>query len=146
MAATLRDDRHPPARHHARPRYRALARRRDDCGHVSLDHHRDRPGRGKQSLPFSITILPLLDFVKGKTLPLGRVERFYSARIPVNGKDARTAFFALAGRIPPGLELNETTRRLEGTFLKAGTYRLRVYAFSATGAPISKLFTIRVRA
>ena len=100
----------------------------------------------KQSLPFSITILPLLDFVKGKVLPQGRIGRFYAARIPIAGKDARTAFFALAGRIPPGLEVNEATRRLEGTFLKAGTYRLRVYAFSATGAPISKFFTIRVRA
>ena len=99
----------------------------------------------KQSVPFSVTILPLLDFVKGKLLPLGRVDRFYAARIPVSGKDARTAFFALAGRIPPGLELNETTRRLEGTLLVPGVYRLRVYAFSATGAPISKLFTIRVR-
>jgi len=99
----------------------------------------------KQSVPFSVTILPLLDFVKGKLLPLGRVDRFYAARIPVSGKDARTAFFALAGRIPPGLELNETTRRLEGTLLVPGVYRLRVYAFSANGAPISKLFTIRVR-
>ncbi len=100
----------------------------------------------KQSLPFSITILPLIDFVKGKTLPQGRVDRFYAARLPVTGKDARTALFAVAGRIPPGLELNETTRRLEGTLLVPGTYRLRVYAFSASGAPISKLFTIRVRA
>ena len=74
----------------------------------------------KQSLPFSITILPLLDFVKGKTLPQGRVDRFYAAQIPVTGKDARTALFAVAGRIPPGLELNETTRRLEGTLLVPG--------------------------
>ena len=28
----------------------------------------------------------------------------------------------------------------------AGSYRIRVFAFSATGAPISKLFVIRVRA
>jgi hypothetical protein len=100
----------------------------------------------KLSLPFQITILPLLDFVVGKTLPVGRVDRFYTARIPVKGKDSAKALVALAGRIPPGLEYNEVTRRLEGTLLKAGTYRLRVYAFSATGAPISKLFTIRVSA
>ena len=100
----------------------------------------------KATVPFAITVRPLLAFVRAKVLPAGRVARFYAARIPVSGKDARTALFALAGRIPPGLEYNETTRRLEGTFLKAGTYRLRVYAFSASGAPISKLFTIRVRA
>ena len=99
----------------------------------------------KLSLPFRITILPLLDFVVGKTLPTGRVDRFYSAKLPVKGKDSTKAFFALAGKIPPGLEYNELTRRLEGTLLKAGTYRLRVYAFSANGAPISKLFTIKVR-
>ena len=81
----------------------------------------------------------------GKTLPTGRVDRFYSAKLPVKGKDSTKAFFALAGKIPPGLEYNELTRRLEGTLLKAGTYRLRVYAFSANGAPISKLFTIKVR-
>ena len=100
----------------------------------------------KATVPFAITVRPLLAFVRAKVLPAGRVARFYTARIPVSGKDASTALFALAGRIPPGLEYNETTRRLEGTFLKAGTYRLRVYAFSASGAPISKLFTIRVRA
>ena len=99
----------------------------------------------KLSLPFRITILPLLDFVVGKTLPTGRVDRFYSAKLPVKGKDSTKAFFALAGKIPPGLEYNELTRRLEGTLLKAGTYRLRVYAFSANGAPVSKLFTFKVR-
>jgi hypothetical protein len=99
----------------------------------------------KLSLPFRITILPLLDFVVGKTLPAGRVDRFYSAKLPVKGKDSTKAFVALAGKIPPGLEYNELTRRLEGTLLKAGTYRLRVYAFSANGAPVSKLFTFKVR-
>jgi hypothetical protein len=44
------------------------------------------------------------------------------------------------------LELDETTGRLTGTLLKAGNYRIRVFAFSETGAPISKLFVIRVRA
>lgn len=100
----------------------------------------------KLTVPFAITVKPLLAFVARRALPLGRVNRFYAARIPVSGKDARTAFFAIAGRIPPGLELNETTRRLEGTLLVAGTYRLRVYAFGASGAPIGKFFTIRVRA
>jgi hypothetical protein len=99
----------------------------------------------KLSLPFRITIMPLLDFVVGKTLPGGRVDRFYTAKLPVKGKDSSKALFALAGKIPPGLEYNELTRRLEGTLLKAGTYRLRVYAFSANGAPVSKLFTIKVR-
>ena len=99
----------------------------------------------KLTVPFSITIKPLLAFVARRVLPVGRVNRFYAARIPVSGKDASTAIFAVAGRIPPGLELNETTRRLEGTLLVAGRYRLRVYAFSASGAPISKLYTIFVR-
>jgi hypothetical protein len=100
----------------------------------------------KASVPWSFTVLPLLDFAKRKGLPAGRIDRLYSARIPVTGKDARTAQFALSGRIPPGLELDETTNRLTGTLLKAGTYRVRVFAFSASGAPISKVFTIRVRA
>jgi large repetitive protein len=100
----------------------------------------------KVSVPWSFTILPLIDFAKGKALPLGKVNALYSARIPVTGKDARTAEFAISGKIPPGLELDETTGRLTGTLLKAGTYRLRVFAFSESGAPISKVFVIKVRA
>jgi hypothetical protein len=99
----------------------------------------------KVSVPWSFTILPLLDFRKGKTLPVGKLSKRYSAKIPVSGKDARTAQFAVSGQIPPGLDLDETTGRLTGTLLKAGRYRLRVYAFSTNGAPISKLFVIRVR-
>ena len=100
----------------------------------------------KVSVPWSFTILPLLDFAKGKGLAAGKVGRLYSARVPVTGKDARTAEFALSGQIPPGLELDETTGRLTGTLLKAGNYRVRVFAFSANGAPVSKVFRIRVSA
>ena len=100
----------------------------------------------KVSVPWSFTILPLLDFAKGKGLAAGKVGRLYSARVPVTGKDARTAEFALSGQIPPGLELDETTGRLTGTLLKAGNYRVRVFAFSANGAPVSKIFRIRVSA
>jgi large repetitive protein len=100
----------------------------------------------KVSVPWSFTILPLLDFRKGKTLPNGKLNKRYSAKIPVSGKDASTAEFAVSGKIPPGLELDETTGRLTGTLLKTGAYRLKVFAFSANGAPISKTFVIRVRA
>jgi hypothetical protein len=99
----------------------------------------------KASVPWKITILPLLDFTKGKGLPIGHLNKRYSARIPVKGKDSATAEFAIAGKIPPGLELDETGR-LVGTLLKKGTYKVRLFAFSESGAPISKQFTIRVRA
>ena len=59
---------------------------------------------------------------------------------------AEAVQFAISGKIPPGLELDETTGRLTGTLLKAGTYRLRIFAFSESGAPISKVFVIQVRA
>jgi Putative Ig domain len=99
----------------------------------------------KASVSWSFTILPLLDFRKGKGLPVGTVDRRYSAKIPVSGKDARTAQFAVSGQIPPGLDLDETTGRLTGILLRAGNYRLRVFAFPETGSPISKVFRIRVR-
>ena len=99
----------------------------------------------KVSVPWSFTVLPLLDFAKGKGMPTGKVGRLYSARIPVSGKDAKAAQFAVSGQIPPGLELDDTGR-LTGTLLKAGTYRLRVFAFSTSGAPITKVFRISVRA
>jgi large repetitive protein len=99
----------------------------------------------KASVSWAFTILPLLDFRKGKGLPVGTVDRRYSAKIPVSGKDARTAQFAVSGQIPPGLELDETTGRLTGILLRVGNYRLRVFAFPETGSPISKVFRIRVR-
>jgi large repetitive protein len=99
----------------------------------------------KASVEWNVTILPLLDFAKGKGLPLGHVDRVYSARIPVRGKDSATAQFAVAGEIPPGLEVGEDGR-LSGTLMKAGVYRLRVFAFPENGAPISKVFSLRVRA
>ena len=99
----------------------------------------------KVSAPWSFNILPLIDFSKGKGLPAGKVARPYSAKFPVTGKEARTAEFAIAGQIPPGLQLDETTGRLTGTLLKPGSYRIRVFAFSTTGTPISKVFSLRVR-
>ena len=98
----------------------------------------------KASVEFSFTVLPLLQFVKGKGLPTGKVDRLYTAKIPVSGKDARTAQFAVSGKIPPGLELDDTGR-LTGVLLTPGTYRLRVFAFPVTGSPITQIFTIRVR-
>jgi large repetitive protein len=99
----------------------------------------------KAEVPWRFTILPLLQFVKGKGLPTGTVNGVYSARIPISGKDAKTAQFAVSGKIPPGLELDDTGR-LTGVLLKAGTYRIRVFAFPANGAPISQVFVIRIRA
>ncbi len=99
----------------------------------------------KASVDWNITILPLLDFAKGKGLPVGHLDRLYSARIPVRGKDSATAQFAVAGEIPPGLGIDDDGR-LTGTLLKAGVYRIKVYAFSESGAPISKVFRLRVRA
>jgi hypothetical protein len=99
----------------------------------------------KAAVEFAFTILPLLEFREGKGLPSGKVDRLYSGRIPVRGKDSKNALFAISGKIPPGLELDDTGR-LTGVLLKAGVFRLRVYAFPESGAPITKLFTIRVRA
>ena len=98
----------------------------------------------KASVEWNVTILALIDFTKGKGLPVGRVDQPYSARIPVRGKDSSAAQFAVAGQIPPGLEVGEDGR-LTGTLLKAGVYRLQVYAFTESGAAISKVFRFRVR-
>jgi hypothetical protein len=99
----------------------------------------------KASVPWKITILPLLEFTKGKFLPIGHVNKRYSARIPVKGQDSATATFTIAGKIPPGVKLDDTGR-LVGAPLRTGTYKLRIDAVSDKGARISKQFTIRVRA
>lgn len=105
---------------------------------------KDQAGATK-AVEFKFTILPLLQFIKGKGLPAGKVNRQYSARVAVSGKDARTAQFAVSGQIPPGLELDDLGR-LTGVLLRAGTYRMRVFVFPLSGSPISQVFTIRVRA
>src|SRR4029078_11481033 len=99
----------------------------------------------KVSVPWSFNILPLIDYAKGKGLPAGKAARPYSAKFPATGKEARTAEFAIAGQIPPGLQLDETTGRLTGTLLKPCSYRIRVFAFSTTRTTISKEFNLRLR-
>ena len=60
------------------------------------------------SVGWNVTILPLLSFARGNTLPAGKVHRRYSARISVAGKDARIARFAVGGGFR--LDSNSTTR------------------------------------
>lgn len=105
---------------------------------------KDQAGATK-AVEFKFTILPLLQFVKGKGLPAGKVNRQYSARVAVSGKEARTARFAVSGQIPPGLELDDVGR-LTGVLLKAGTFRMRVFVFPLSGSPISQVFTVSVTA
>jgi hypothetical protein len=98
----------------------------------------------KASVPWTFTILPLLEFAKGKGLPAGTVGRLYSARIPISGKEAKNATFTIAGKLPPGLAL-DGSGRLAGTFAKPGTYRVKVIASSPSGARVSKSFRVSVR-
>ena len=60
----------------------------------------------KASVPWSFTILPLLDFAKARAADReGRSALL--GPLPVSGKDAKAAQFAVSGKIPPGLELDE---------------------------------------
>ena len=93
---------------------------RHGCGHVPLDDHRDRSGRGKAVPPVLDHDSPAPRLRQGQGAAAGPGRPLLRSPDPNGGKDARTAFFALAGRIPPGLEVNEVTRRLEGTLPESG--------------------------
>ena len=65
----------------------------------------------KASVEWNITILPLLDFRKGKGLPIGHVNRLYSARIPVEREGLEPPPSSRSpARSRPGLELDDTGR------------------------------------
>jgi hypothetical protein len=100
---------------------------------------------GKASVPWNITILPLLSFPGNTAAPAaGHVGSRYHWMFRTTGA-SKTRSFVLRGKRPPGLTLDKATGALAGTPTKKGTYRVTIRVTGDSGTVIQKSFTIRIR-
>jgi len=99
----------------------------------------------KVSVPWNITILPLLSFVPNMKAPAaGRVGLRYHWTFRTTGA-SKTRSFVLSGRRPPGLTLDKATGTLAGTPTRKGTYRVTIRVTGDSAIVIQKSFTISIR-
>jgi large repetitive protein len=99
----------------------------------------------KVSVPWNITILPLLAFVPNAKAPApGHVGRRYHWTFRTTGA-SKTRSFMLSGKRPPGLMLDNATGALAGTPNKKGNYRVTIRVTGDSATVIEKTFTIKIR-
>ena len=99
----------------------------------------------KTSVPWNITILPLLSFVPNIKAPAaGHVGLRYHWTFRTTGA-SKTRSFVLKGKRPPGLTLDKATGTLAGTPTKKGTYRVTIRVTGDSATVIQKSFTISIR-
>jgi hypothetical protein len=98
----------------------------------------------KASVPWKITILPLLLFRNAKAPATGHVGSRYHWTFKTRGAST-TRTFALRGKRPPGLTLDTATGTLAGTPSQRGNYRITIRVIGDSGTVIEKSFTIRIR-
>jgi large repetitive protein len=99
----------------------------------------------KVSVPWNITILPVLSFVPNMKAPAaGRVGLRYHWTLRTTGA-SKTRSFVLSGRRPPGLTLDKATGTLAGTPTRKGTYRVTIRVTGDSATVIQKSFTISIR-
>jgi len=99
----------------------------------------------KASVPWKITILPLLSFVPNAKAPaVGHVGSRYHWTFGTIGA-SKSRSFVLSGKRPPGLTLDRATGTLAGTPTKNGNYRITIRVTGDAATVVQKSFTIRIR-
>lgn len=99
----------------------------------------------KASVPWNITILPLLSFARNVKAPTtGHVGSRYHWTFRTTGA-SKTRTFVLRGKRPPGLTLDESTGTLAGTPTRKGNYRITIRVSGDSSTVIQKSYTIRIR-
>jgi hypothetical protein len=99
----------------------------------------------KASVPWNITILPLLSFVPNAKPPaVGHVGSRYHWIFKTIGA-SKSRSFVLSGKRPPGLTLDRATGTLAGTPTKNGNYRITLRVTGDSASVVQKSFTIRIR-
>ena len=99
----------------------------------------------KVSVPWTVTILPLLSFFPNAKAPAaGHVGQRYRWTFRTTGA-SKTRTFVLSGKRPPGLTLDKATGTLAGTPTKKGNYRIAIRVTGDSATVIQKSFTIRIR-
>ena len=99
----------------------------------------------KASVPWSVTIRPLLSFPANAKAPAaGRVGSRYHWTFRTTGP-SKTRTFSLRGKRPPGLTLDRATGTLAGTPTRKGNYRITIRVVGDSATVIQKSFTVRIR-
>ncbi len=99
----------------------------------------------KASVPWNITVLPLLSFLPNAKAPAaGRVGLRYHWTFKTTGA-SKTRSFVLSGKRPPCLTLDKATGSLAGTPTKRGDYRIMIRVTGDSATVVQKSFTIRIR-
>ena len=99
----------------------------------------------KASVPWNITIRPLLAFARSGGAPAsGRVGSSYRWTVRTTGA-SRARSFVLRGKPPPGLTFDKATGILSGRPSKRGTYRVTIRVVGDSAYAVQKSFTIRIR-
>jgi large repetitive protein len=99
----------------------------------------------KASVPWNITILPLLSFAPNAKAPAaGHLGSRYHWIFKTTGA-SRTRTFVLSGKRPPGLTFDRATGTLAGTPTRKGNYRITIRVVGDSATVIQKSFTIRIR-
>jgi len=99
----------------------------------------------KASVPWNITILPLLSFARNARAPAaGHVGLRYRWTLRTTGA-SKTRTFVLRGKRPPGLTLDRATGTLSGRPTKRGNYRVTIRVTGDSATVIQKSFTLRIR-
>ena len=93
-------------------------------------------GRGRDNpIPLAITT---------SSLPSGRVGTAYDQQINASGGTPPYSWSGWGGTIPPGLGINNSTGRLEGTPTSVGTYTFGVRVYDSQSRTADRQFTMTV--
>jgi hypothetical protein len=99
----------------------------------------------KASVPWNITILPLLSFVPNAKPPAaGHIGLRYHWTFRTTGA-SKTRSFVMTGKRPPGLTLDNASGTLAGTPTKKGNYRITIRVTGDSATVVQKSFTIKIR-